>query len=439
MIESILILMRRRTALNGILSLLCLLLLLPLPAAADHRHSVDRWTVTKDPTCTEQGEKIGVCSLCGKKVLRFIEAEGHDFGDEVRFKKNGRARTCLKCGAAEYEYVLTAEKDTAMRLVTGSEAQQITFAFSEGYAGDFSVTVSAGEAAALLFSVPGGRTQETGLSDNILSLPKEGERQNLLLPLPEHMEPFTFTLRLPADAARELTVTLPAGTGIDWTMHASEEMTVTVTGQDAGSTVVRPVRPELCPRLVSGDVIEIEYPEPVTCDAQAKALFSVTVGGQEAEWEFLSYFDFGTYAERGGVVSLRLGRALDIGLPPMYADKTCITPSTQEQNGPSAAAAVTVTADGVTEEAVFAPFWSEIRYNEETGAAVWVAAGAEQADIPATEDGLTVHLLPSDRSVYEDPAYRSLYVPGKTDDTFFRLRILGENGMPVTVRSSTEN
>ena len=39
-------------------------------------HTVD-YTVTTEPTCTEKGQEEGICSVCGEKVTRDIEALGH--------------------------------------------------------------------------------------------------------------------------------------------------------------------------------------------------------------------------------------------------------------------------------------------------------------------------------------------------------------------------
>ena len=65
--------------------------------------------------------------------------------------------------------------------------------------------------------------------------------------------------------------------------------------------------------LISHDVIEIEYDVPVLSDEEAKATFNIMLDGQEVEWEFLSYFAFGPYAARGGVVNVRLAEELDTG------------------------------------------------------------------------------------------------------------------------------
>ncbi|MCL1974693.1 MAG: hypothetical protein FWG61_00860, partial [Firmicutes bacterium] len=65
--------------------------------------------------------------------------------------------------------------------------------------------------------------------------------------------------------------------------------------------------------LITGSEIEIEYNTPVLSDMEAHKLFTIFVDGVPAKWEYLSYFDFGPYAARGGVVNVRLAEPLDIG------------------------------------------------------------------------------------------------------------------------------
>ena len=64
------------------------------------------WTTTKEPTCTEDGLKTGVCS-CTDTVTEPIPATGHQFGEwttskEATCAENGReARACANCGLTE--------------------------------------------------------------------------------------------------------------------------------------------------------------------------------------------------------------------------------------------------------------------------------------------------------------------------------------------------
>ncbi|MGN0458668.1 MAG: leucine-rich repeat protein [Eubacterium sp.] len=44
-------------------------------------HTVESWTVTKEPTCTETGSKTGHCTKCDTDVVEDIPATGHEYAD----------------------------------------------------------------------------------------------------------------------------------------------------------------------------------------------------------------------------------------------------------------------------------------------------------------------------------------------------------------------
>ena len=441
MIMSILESMKIKMSFMKIICFVFALLLLPFSTEADdHKHTVSRWTITQEPTCTEPGTRYGVCDKCGKKVYRVIEAKGHSFGSWTERNAFVRMRTCADCGATELDYTFKTEKATELELVTSGTEQQIELRFPAGYADALTLILPAGEETELLLRLPGGAVEKRDIKEQSeLTLPGRAHVKSLQLLIPARKTPRTLKLQLPEDAAESLILSLPALAGaaeLSVPFPEKTSMHVTVTGPDAGKTSVKKAVPEISARLISSDVIEIEYPEPVLSDAEAKELFRVSVGGAAAEWEYLSYFDFDADGERGGVLSLRLSKALDGGQPAMYADETCISPSTQAENGPAAASAVRVTFGEQTVEASFVPFWSALRYVEETGATVWIAAGAEHATLPPEEAGLTVHLLGSSRSVYEDPDCRGRYIYGKTRDTFSRASFPGGEGEPTVIRGS---
>ena len=402
--------------------ILCALLLLPLSVSAEeHKHSVDAWTVTEKPTCTGRGTRTGVCTGCGKTVTRYIAPKGHVFAGQTQIKENVYRRVCSVCGAAETEYIFEPDKDRLLTAGTAGTAQELTLGLPEKHPEEMQLRLPAGEETELLFTVPEGSFQnaapEPDREGYTLTLPEAEERKSLRVTVPARSEPVTLTVLIPEHAADSLTLHLPALGGaaqLTVPLQAGTKTVFSVTGQDTSHTNVRLSAGGLAAALISGDVVEIEYPEPVLSDEEAHACISVSVGG---------------------VLSIRLEKALDVGQPAMYAGHTCIAPSTQEENGASAAAAILVSAGGEETQAVFVPFWSEIRYIEETGAAVWVAAGAEKAGLPEEEKSLTVHLLGPDRSVYEDPDFRGLYKPGRTRDTFLREGIRSGDSAPVTVKA----
>ena len=69
----------------------------------DYHHYVD-WEETKAPTCTEDGEKIKTCEVCGYEDSEVIESLGHSLGEYVlnndaTFVDDGTKKsTCTICG-----------------------------------------------------------------------------------------------------------------------------------------------------------------------------------------------------------------------------------------------------------------------------------------------------------------------------------------------------
>jgi len=70
-----------------------------------HTHSYSDWTVTKEATCTADGSREKVCSVCGDKVTEIIPAIGkHNYGDwtvthEATCTADGsREKACSVCG-----------------------------------------------------------------------------------------------------------------------------------------------------------------------------------------------------------------------------------------------------------------------------------------------------------------------------------------------------
>ena len=69
-------------------------------------------------------------------------------------------------------------------------------------------------------------------------------------------------------------------------------------------------------RLISWDVMEIEFSAPVLNNADAQTTFTILIDDVAVQWDYLSYFAFGThdigYAAKP-VVNIRLREALDTG------------------------------------------------------------------------------------------------------------------------------
>lgn len=70
-------------------------------------HTVDKWTVTKQPTCVEEGTKTGHCSVCNQDVTETIEKTGHTIDTEHPIKTEDKTESdghiyktyaCSVCG-----------------------------------------------------------------------------------------------------------------------------------------------------------------------------------------------------------------------------------------------------------------------------------------------------------------------------------------------------
>ena len=93
------------------------------PQAGEVVSHVFEWTTTKEATCTEKGEKHGICTICGHEETREIEALGHEFSNEFTVDKEAttteegsKSQHCLHAGCTEKTNVTVIPK-----LSSGSE------------------------------------------------------------------------------------------------------------------------------------------------------------------------------------------------------------------------------------------------------------------------------------------------------------------------------
>ena len=93
------------------------------PQAGEVVSHVFEWTTTKEATCTEKGEKHGICTVCGHEETREIEALGHEFSNEFTVDKEAttteegsESQHCLHAGCTEKTNVTVIPK-----LSSGSE------------------------------------------------------------------------------------------------------------------------------------------------------------------------------------------------------------------------------------------------------------------------------------------------------------------------------
>ena len=101
-------------------------------------HNWSAWTMTHEPTCTEDGEETRTCSRCGETQTSSIWASGHDWGAWTVNPDNDKEeiRTCDRCGAAETRS-LSGEDEQSETLDTNTRQSE--------YIGEsFTVTVDDG-------------------------------------------------------------------------------------------------------------------------------------------------------------------------------------------------------------------------------------------------------------------------------------------------------
>lgn len=227
--------------------------------------------------------------------------------------------------------------------------------------------------------------------------------------------------------------------------------------------------------LITCSEIEIEYDEEVLNNEDAHATFTINVDNEPVYWEFLSYFDFGPYGERGGVVNVRLKDSLDVGKPRVQRRTVTLFDNTQTTKGAIAAKGISVKSDKASANVAFKPFYEEVQLGHMSQIEAWGATGsgnstendfkgaigepkyttdyltkqlgegmngmvgrAEYLNIPVIDAGLQAHVVGADQSVYEDPAYRELYKYGVTTDTYTRINISGTAEKPIIVTTADE-
>ena len=74
-----------------------------------HEHTFGEWVQTLAPTCEETGKEERVCSDCGEKETRDVEAKGHSYSEWNETKAasceedGSRYRSCSECGDEQSE------------------------------------------------------------------------------------------------------------------------------------------------------------------------------------------------------------------------------------------------------------------------------------------------------------------------------------------------
>ena len=93
-------------------------------------HVYGEWVVTKEATCTEDGSREKVCTICGDKVTETINANGHQWNEAYTTDKEAtctedgsESHHCLVCDAIdETTAVVIPAKGHAMTRTAGNDA-----------------------------------------------------------------------------------------------------------------------------------------------------------------------------------------------------------------------------------------------------------------------------------------------------------------------------
>lgn len=67
----------------------------------DDPDSPEGWITLLSPTCTDKGQRVRVCKVCGMKEYQEIAAEGHRFSEWSSQDASAHVHTCTVCGAKE--------------------------------------------------------------------------------------------------------------------------------------------------------------------------------------------------------------------------------------------------------------------------------------------------------------------------------------------------
>lgn len=83
--------------------------------AEEKEHKYGSWTITREATCSEEGEKTRVCSICNKKEVQKIAKKGHTYDGGILTspascnKEGTKTYTCKVCGANKIEVIPAAD------------------------------------------------------------------------------------------------------------------------------------------------------------------------------------------------------------------------------------------------------------------------------------------------------------------------------------------
>lgn len=95
--------------------------------AATGNHTYDAGTVTKEATCTEEGEMTYTCTVCGDSYTEAIFATGHSYGTPVFTWESDYTCTATFTCDNDSKHVETVDCDIATRVVDSCVTVQVTY------------------------------------------------------------------------------------------------------------------------------------------------------------------------------------------------------------------------------------------------------------------------------------------------------------------------
>lgn len=112
--------------------MLCIVaLLFALTGCGKCEHEYDNGVITKEPTCTEEGEKTFTCSLCEETKIESVAKKSHTYKEEVTkeptFDEEGeKTFTCKSCGDSYTESIPVRDDEVVVTVTNKSNLPKDT-------------------------------------------------------------------------------------------------------------------------------------------------------------------------------------------------------------------------------------------------------------------------------------------------------------------------
>lgn len=125
--------MRRKLIIGSMIAVLLFIL-----AGCGCEHEYDDGKITKEPTCTEEGEKTFTCTLCEKTKVESVRVKEHSYKEEITkeatFEEEGeKTFTCEFCGDSYTEAIPVRDDEVVVTVLskTNLEADYSAGRYSE--------------------------------------------------------------------------------------------------------------------------------------------------------------------------------------------------------------------------------------------------------------------------------------------------------------------